>query len=100
MTFRDFPQTNVRGFLHRWFQLIYDEETGLMLPSGLIKTTGYLILFQSDATAERTARLEGVWPMAEPEIAIDYGSGEAMDIAVTLSVDRIIWEPSLFNPSR
>lgn len=99
VTYRDFPQTQARRVLHDWFRKVYDEQTGLMLPPGLIKTTGFLVLFQSNATAERTARLEGVFPVKEPDIAINYAQGEVLTMAIELSVDRIIWEPSLGNPS-
>jgi|CXWL01.1.fsa_nt_gi hypothetical protein len=98
ITFRDFPQVGIRGILHRWFSRAYDEETGLALPSGLLKCDGFVVLFQTDATAERTARLEGLMPTDEPPIEVSYGDGAHMVMKVNLSVDRIIWEPSLFNP--
>lgn len=99
VTFRDFPLTQTRRILHDWFRKVYDEQTGLMLPPGLVKTTGFLVLFQSNATAERTARLEGLFPVSEPDIAIGYDQGEHLTMQIELSVDRIIWEPSLGNPS-
>lgn len=98
VTFRDFPQTGARSILQRWFQLVYDEETGLMLPSGLIKSTGYLVLFQSNGVQERHARLEGLFPTKEPEIAIDFSQGDHMTMATELNCDRLIWESSLANP--
>ncbi len=69
-----------------------------MLPPSLLKTTGFLVLFQTDATAERQFRIEGVWPANLPEIAVSYGAGEAMDMQINLVVDRIIPENSVFNP--
>ena len=98
VTFRDFPRTGTRGFLHSWFQLVYNEESGYMTPPGLLKVTGFLVLFQSDATQERTARLEGLWPTSSPEVAVTYSSGEHMAMQINISCDRVIWEPSLYNP--
>lgn len=98
VTFRDFPQTGSRAILTRWHQGVYDEVTGLMLPPSLLKTTGFLVLFQTDGTSERTWRIEGVWPANNPEIAVQYGAGEAMDMQINLVIDRIIPENSVFNP--
>ena len=97
VTFRDFPLQNARGILNEWFKLVYDEETGLMLPMGLVKTTGFLVLFGSNGLAERRARLEGLWPMKQPETAISFSNGEVMSMQIDLSVDRVIWS-SLANP--
>jgi len=97
VTFRDFPHTNVRGFFQRWFSLVYDEGTGLMLPMGAVKTTGSLVLFQTHGTAEREWDLEGIWPTKLPDIQVTYGSGEVMEMSVTLSVDRCIPKSSVFN---
>jgi len=69
-----------------------------MLPPGLVKASGHLILFQSNGVLERHARLEGVFPTKEPEVAVDYSNGEHMTMALDLSVDRLIWEPSLASP--
>jgi hypothetical protein len=99
VTYRDFPLTKTRAILNQWFRKVYDEATGLMLPMGLVKTTGYLVLFQSHGLSERTARLEGIFPVKEPDIAVQYAQGEHMPMQIELSADRMIWEPSLFNPS-
>lgn len=98
-TFRDFPQTKARDVLNKWFKATYDEETGLMLPSGLLKASGYVVLFLSDGTNERAARLEGVWLTNQPDIDVSYQGGEHMTMSVDIAVDRVIWESSLANPS-
>jgi len=99
-TFRDFPLPGIRRVLYQWFSLVYNEETGLSLPMGLIKTTGNLVLFQSDGTAERTARLEGLWPTKMPDIGIDFSSGEILTMEMEFSCDRVIWDPSLLAPAQ
>lgn len=99
VTFRDFPQIGTRAILKRWFQAVYDEVTGLMLPPGLLKTTGFLVLFQTDGQSQRTALLEGLWPSSEPEVAVAYANGESMPMQINLVCDRIIWDTSLFNPA-
>jgi hypothetical protein len=98
VTFRDFILPGTRRILFQWFSLVYNEETGLMLPMGLVKTTGNLVLFQSDGTAERTAKLEGIWPMKMPDIAVDFASGELMVMEMDLACDRVIWDQNLLAP--
>lgn len=98
VTFRDFPQAGTRRILLEWFNKVYDEQTGLMLPMAAVKTTGHLVLFQGDGENERTARLEGIFPTKAPEVAINFGGGEALTMAIEFSVDRILWNTSLRNP--
>lgn len=99
VTFRDFPLSKSRAFLVQWFSLVYNETSGLMTPPSALKTTGYVILFQSDATAERVARLEGVFPSKLPEMAFNYANGEHLAMAINLKVDRLVWENTLFAPA-
>jgi len=87
VTYRDFPAAGTRRVLREWFSFVYDERTGLQLPMSIVKKIGHLVLFQSDGTGERTARLEGVFPVKEPEVAINYGGGEALLMAMEFSVD-------------
>ncbi|HUV39014.1 MAG TPA: hypothetical protein VMY39_05340 [Planctomycetota bacterium] len=98
VTFRDFPDPGARRVLYQWFSLVFNEDTGLMLPMGLVKTTGNLVLFASDGTSERTARLEGLWPTKMPDVGIDFGSGEVMTMEIELSCDRVIWDQNLLAP--
>jgi hypothetical protein len=98
ITFRDFPLIGIRGLLHRWFEKVYDETSGFSLPAGLLKCDGFLVLFQTNATAERAARLEGIWPVSEPETAINYSEGAHSVLKIDVSVDAVKWENSLFNP--
>jgi len=98
VTYRDFPLVGTRRILQQWFELIYNERTGLMLPMSAVKTTGHLVLFASDGTSERTAQLEGVFPTKTPEIAVTFGGGEHLVMAVEFSVDRILWNTNLANP--
>jgi len=97
-TFRDFPLAQTRRFLYQWFSLVYNEETGLSLPMGLVKTTGSLVLFQSDGQGERTARLEGLWPTKMPDINVDFATGDIMTMEMNFSCDRVIWDPNLLAP--
>ena len=98
VTFRDFPLPGTRRVLFQWFSLVYNEDTGLMLPMGLVKTTGNLVLFQSDGTGERTARLEGIWPTKMPDITIDFSTGEILTMEMDLACDRVIWDQNLLAP--
>jgi hypothetical protein len=97
-TFRDFIIPGSRRMLFQWFSLVFNEETGLMLPMGLVKTIGHLVLFQSDGTGERTARLEGIWPTKMPDIAVDFANGEVLEMEMELACDRVVWDPSLLAP--
>lgn len=98
VTFRDFPLAKTRSILERWFKKIYDETTGLMLPPALMKANGFLVLFQSDGTQGRTARLEGLWITKMPSVKVTYSSGEALVMETELACDRVIWESSLASP--
>jgi len=97
-TFRDFPETGARRVLHQWFQLVYNESTGLMLPPSLLKVRGHLVLFAGDGTFERSATLLGLWPTKAPEVAIDFSAGDHMTMAIDFSVDSIVWDPNLLAP--
>lgn len=99
VTFRDFHLPGVRRVLYQWFSLVYNEETGLMLPMGLVKTTGNLVLFDSQGQNERTASLQGLWPTKMPDVAIDYTTGEILTMEIELSCDRVIWDPNLLAPA-
>lgn len=92
VTYRDFPLAGTRRILQQWFDLVYNERTGLMLPMAAIKTIGHLVLFQADGTFERTARLEGVFPTKGPEVAINFSNGDHLAMSIEFSVDRIIWQ--------
>lgn len=98
VTYRDFPQSGTRAVLHEWFKLVYNEVTGLMLPTGAIKRSGFLVLFASDGTSERTAEIEGLWPTKDPDVAIDYSSGEHLVMEMEFACDRVVWQPSLTIP--
>jgi hypothetical protein len=98
VTYRDFPQSGTRSVLHEWFKLVYNEVTGLMLPTGAIKRSGFLVLFASDGTQERTAEIEGLWPTKDPDVAIEYSTGEHLVMEMEFAVDRIVWQPSLTVP--
>lgn len=94
-TFRDFVNTPARHVLHEWFRKGFDEVTGQMLPESLRKVTGFVVLFGTDATYERSAKLEGLMLVKEPEVGINYGSGEHVAMQVDISVDRVLWQPNL-----
>lgn len=98
-SFRDFPAAGTRRILEQWFALVFDEETGLMLPASANKTNAHAVLFQGDGTQERVFRLEGVFPIMRPGIQINYaGGGEALMMNIEFSVDRYIPTGSLLNP--
>jgi len=98
-TFRDFPETGSRRVLHQWFQMVFNESTGLMLPPAALKIRGHLVLFDANGTQERSATLEGLWPTKEPEVGINFGQGEHMIMQIDLAVDRVIWDPNLLAPA-
>jgi hypothetical protein len=98
LTFRDFPKAGTRGILARWFQNCFDEATGLMLPMSLLKINGFVVLFQTDATEERSALITGIVPIMSPEIAIKFAEGAHMPMKVDFMIDSVQWQPSLFNP--
>ena len=94
-TYRDFVNSPVRSVIHEWFRKGFDEATGLMLPESARKVTGFLVLFSTDATAERSALLEGCMLLKEPEVSVNYGTGDVMPMQVDISIDRLIWQPNL-----
>lgn len=98
VVYRDFPQAGTRRILLEWFNKVYDEQTGLMLPMSVIKTTGHVVLFGSDGSVERSARLEGIFPVKAPEIAVNFNSGEHMTMSMEFAVDRVLWNNNLRNP--
>lgn len=97
-TFRDFPRAGTRRILEQWFGLVYDEVTGLMAPMAAVKTTGHCVLFDSDGSSERSYLLEGLFPVSAPEVAVQFGGGEAMVMQIELSADRRIPQNNLLNP--
>lgn len=97
-TFRDFPRANTRAILQQWFELVYNETSGLMTPMSALKTTGHVVLFEGDGTSERSGKLEGIFPTKGPEIAVNFGSGEHMLMAIEFSIDRVLWNVNLANP--
>jgi len=96
--FRDFPLAGTRRLLYQWMSLVYNEESGLMLPMGVVKTTGTLVLFQSDGQGERTASLEGLFPTKMPDIGMDFNTGDILTMDMTFSCDRVIWDQNLLAP--
>ena len=98
-TFRDFPESGSRRVLHQWFQLVYNEVTGLMLPPSLLKVRGHLVLFAADGTQERSATLLGLWPTKAPEVQVNFGQGDHMVMAIDFSCDSVIWDPNLLAPA-
>ena len=92
VTFRDFPREGTRAIIEEWCSLVFDERTGLMLPSSLLKVKGHLILLQSDGENEREAELHGVFPTKRPDIAIDMGNGDALTMECEFACDRVIWK--------
>jgi len=98
-TFRDFPEQGARAVLHQWSQLVYNETSGLMVPPGLLKVRGHAVLFDSLGSFERDAILFGLWPTKEPEISVNYSSGEHMVMQVDFSVDCVVWNGTLSSPT-
>lgn len=98
VVFRDFPSAGTRRILYQWFSLVFNEETGLMMPMGVVKTTGNLVLFQSDGTVERSASLKGIYPTKMPDVSVDFTQGEVMTMEMELSCDRVLWDQNLLAP--
>lgn len=97
-TFRDFPLAGTRRILYQWFSLVYDETSGLCAPSSLLKTTGNVVLFQSDGTGERSATLHGLWPTKMPDITIEFSAGEILTMEMMFSCDKVVWDSNLLAP--
>jgi len=98
VTFRDFPGPGTRRVLWQWYSLVYNEATGFMLPSGLVKITGNLVLFDSQGESERTASLFGIWPTKTPDVGIDFSTGEVLTMEMELACDAVLWDQSLLAP--
>jgi len=88
VTFYDYIDGRTREILHKWFDLVHDEKTGLGLPSALIKTNAHMVLFGRDGIARATYFLKGIWPTQEPSIpSIDFSNGTIVTMAITFAVD-------------
>jgi hypothetical protein len=99
VVFRDFPQQGGRAVLQQLFDLTYDESTGLSLPSSLLKFPGYLVMFQTNGTVERSWLLEGLTIVKEPDIAVDFsGGGEVLEMQTEFTVDRVLPTASARQP--
>jgi hypothetical protein len=86
--FNDFIDGRQREILHKWFDKIYDERTGLgSLPSD-IKTEAHLVLFGPDGVKRAAYYMKGVFPMGDPDLPnIAYDSGAVVKMSVDFSVD-------------
>jgi hypothetical protein len=98
VTYRDFVNSPIRGILQMWHSLTYDESTGIMMPTSLLKTTGHVVLFGTTGTLQREADLYGIWLQDAPKVSVDFGKGDAMVMQMKLACDRIVWRNTLWLP--
>lgn len=98
VTYRDFPVAKSRATLARWFEKVYDEDTGLMLVPSILKATGFVVLFNETGLFTRTALLSGVWITKMPTVSVDFSVGDHMVMETELACDRLVWLDDLFAP--
>ncbi len=93
LEFNDFIDGRQREVLHKWFDLVYDERTGLGLPPSQVKTNAHMVLFGPNAITSVSYFLKGIFPMGDPDIpSIDYGQGSIVKIKMDFSVDFVFEE--------
>lgn len=95
LTLKDFVDMDVRGAILRWRKLVYDPLTGLIGLAADYKKTCNVILHAPNNTFVRVARLQGVWPSADPAISLTMEGGEKVLMEVPLQIDRINWSDSI-----
>jgi len=88
--FQDYINGRQREILHQWFDLVFDERTGLSHLASQIKADAHMVLFGQDGVTRATYFLTGLWPTEDPSIPpIDFGSGGFIDMSIGFSCDTI-----------
>jgi len=89
-TFRDYIDSQTRNVLETWFRQVYNEQTGRMMLTNRLKTTGNLVLFGSDGiTGLRRYYLYGLFPTTRPGVDVEMGDGSMAEMAISFSVDSV-----------
>jgi len=92
---RDFIDAGSRQALYDWFVLVGDPQTGKMGLPNQYKTDGNIILFAPNGSAERSWKVEGVWPQAQNWGDLDYSTVENLEMEFTLRCDRAYLAPRI-----
>jgi hypothetical protein len=87
-TFNDYINGRQRRVLHKWFDLVFDERTGLGAPVSDLKADGVAILFDRNGMPRMKYEMHGLWPTQDPSFPnVDYKSGSLVTIDMSFSVD-------------
>ena len=88
VTFNDWFDKDTAHLIKEWRRLAYDPDTG---GSGLVsayKKDGYMKVYTSEEEFVATYNLDGAWLSSDDFGTVDKGSGEVIQIACTLTIDR------------
>lgn len=88
--FYDYINGRQREVLHKWFDYVFDENTGLGRLASEIKANGHMVLFGQDGITRATYFLYGLFPLSDPPLpSVDYSSSALVDMSITFSCDVI-----------
>jgi hypothetical protein len=93
---KDIVDRDVLGALLRWRNLVYSHKTGKIGLAKDYKKTVYLVMTAPDGTYQRTAKLVGVFPPADPEFTdLTMTGNDKVTLTIGLSCDKTDWGESI-----
>ena len=90
ISFNDYVDQQTHAAILTWRKLVYDEITGTIGKAALYKKTGKLFMYGPDGEVSKAWPFIGVWPISDPEIALDSGDSGVVQLEVTFKVDKIL----------
>lgn len=94
LNLKDFVDAPVRDAMHRWFEQVYDPNTGLMGYARDYKKEGSIIMTGPDGESQRVYNLIGIFPTSLNPGSFDMGGAENIEIDMSISIDKMIYVPS------
>lgn len=76
--------------IHAWNQLVVNDLTGISVGDDLIKTDLYFNQLSTKGNEYKRIKLVGCYPQEVSDVALEYGSEDAIRFLVTFSFDK--WE--------
>ncbi len=98
VTFKDHVDKDTAAILWKWRQIVHDPVTGKTGMAAAYKKLAYIRLYAPNGTIERQYRLEGCWLSAMDPGEIDYQGEDAVNIQVTLTIDKFYPEFAGIKP--
>ena len=94
VVFVDYIDGNQRRVLHQWFDLVFDESTGLGGLKSDIATSAHAVLFGQNGVESVQYYMFGVWPKNDPTIPdINYSTRSGyVTMSIKFAIDYLIDE--------